>query len=339
MPTPKTLTDADFAPPKTLTDADFAPQQNAPTPPAPPEGGNHGLSEFITSPHGLIREGARQIGLGAKELFTPGQRMRGATDVIRGTGSALAPVAMGAAIPALVTAPAAAAGGIALGGIGAGLGQAGGRRAVKALGGSEEAQDFGGELGGLGGGVLAGGAGAKLAPKLIDMIPSADRAGKTFQYVMSKAKDVPVDTSAFAGPALAARKLNKVAGDPYPPVLRKAFQAIQPTTDPLTYGDSRMLAGSAGRKAVQMSMQPQALSGPMKMHAAQLAEGLDAANEGAARSVGVGDEYRDAMTEYRRAMALQQFGKEAGKVALKATPYAVGGGLAYRGGKALGVIP
>lgn len=155
---PDTLTDADFAnAPATLTDADFGKQ-------APKQEEN----SFFTSPHGFIREGARTIGQGVKELFTPGSREAGATHVIKGAGSMLAPVGIGAAIPALVAAPAATLGGLAAGGAGMMAGGAGGRKLAEAAGGGPQAQELAGTIGETVGGGFGGAAGAsKLGQGLV----------------------------------------------------------------------------------------------------------------------------------------------------------------------------
>lgn len=145
--------------------------------PAKAESGNHGLSEFITSPHGFIREGARKVGQGISELMTSGQRQRGAAHVIQGAGSMLAPVGIGAAIPAAVVAPAATAASIALGTGGAMVGGYGGREAVKALHGGEDAQQLGETLGETAGGLFGGATGAKLLHRPATAVPTS--AGPT----------------------------------------------------------------------------------------------------------------------------------------------------------------
>ncbi len=165
-------------------------------------------------------------------------------------------------------------------------------------------------------------------PKALNALPNTARAGRNFEAVMQAAKDVPVDVSKFAEPVLRAKKLNAVAGDPMAPVLRKALGNIGPTTNPLTYGDSRILASSAGRKAQQTAMGG-TLTGEMGKRLGEAATGLDAANAEAAAKAGVGDQYLSAMREYRNAKRLEKVGDVAKKVAVTG---ALGGGL-YEGGK------
>jgi hypothetical protein len=161
------------------------------------------------------------------------------------------------------------------------------------------------------------------------LLPSTERAALNFRRAEDVAGKVAVDVSRFARPALEAQHLNAVTGDPLPPIMRKAFQSVQPTTNPLTYEDARLMASSAGRKAVQQSLQPQQLTGPMKAHTGALASGLDEATQEAATRAGVGDVHANAMREYRQAKALENAAHVAKKVA---TGAALAGGL-YEGGK------
>lgn len=164
-------------------------------------------------------------------------------------------------------------------------------------------------------------------------IPTTARAGENFERAMQVAKDVPVDVNKFAEPVLRARKLNAVAGDPMAPVLRKALGHINPSVgEPLTYGDARILASSAGRKAQQTAM-GNTLTGEMGKRLGEAAKGLDEATQGAADTAGVGPIHADAMNEYRRAKQIQGMGKNIAKVAV---PAAIGAG-AYKVGRALGV--
>ncbi len=161
--------------------------------------------------------------------------------------------------------------------------------------------------------------GAEMAlplPKAIGMIPNKARAGENLALAMQAAKDVPVDVSKFAQPALRAQQLNARTGDVLPPIMRKAIGTINPTTDPLTYEAARDMASASGRKAVRMSMQPNVVSGPMGGQMAGVAKGLDEATAEAAQKAGVGDIHNRAMNEYRRASQLEHVGDIAKKAAI-----------------------
>jgi hypothetical protein len=118
-----------------------------------PTGGD---DNFVTSPHGLIRTGARQIVHGARELFSPGNRAQGASDVIRGAGR----MALPTAIPAMAANPVTAALGLGTGAVAGGAAKLG----LGAMGASEGVQNLGEDVAGLG----AGGAAAHFAPAGLD---------------------------------------------------------------------------------------------------------------------------------------------------------------------------
>lgn len=293
-------------------------------PPVSAEEKPSALREFITSPHGFIREGARTIGQGARELFTPGQRMKGATDVIHGAGSVLAPVAIGASIPALTAAPAATIGGMAMGTAGAGLGSAGGRSIARAMGGGEQAQELGGELGGLAGGFGGGAAGARLIPKATAMVPSAERAGRNFERVMQAAGTMPVDLTKASAPVIRALELERAGSGAPPPVISKMAERIPQHTDmPMTFKEARDFQSNAGRlsAAESLNAKPQ-----MKAQVAQLAKALADENQSVAEKAGVGDLYAKAMKEYRQAKTIEGV-KENAKDLAKSTAakYILGG--------------
>lgn len=223
-------------------------------------------------------------------------KLGGLAGIAKNVGEAALPLA----VPAAATAPLAT-----LGAAGAGYG---GGKLLRGIGsklgagpGTQDALETAGQVAG-------GAAGAKLAPMAADAIPSMERAGQNFERVSALAKDVPVDVSKFAQPALRARELNANTGAPVPAVLRKALQFSGPTTNPLTYGDARDLASAAGRQSVaeKLATNPQ-----MGAQVKRLAGGLADANQEAADSVGMGDLHKSAMTEYRRAAKLRDFKENA----------------------------
>ena len=118
-------------------------QQTATTP--------YSLREFITSPHGLIREGLRRMGTGFSELTQPGfdPKAQGAHDIIAGAGSALTPALLPLAVANPLPAVAALAGGAA----GSTLGQMG----AHALDAGPGTTNLAGDVGGIAGGAAVGG--------------------------------------------------------------------------------------------------------------------------------------------------------------------------------------
>lgn len=311
-------------------------QQNAPSG-GVSEPGNHGLSEFITSPHGFIREGARQIGQGAKELFTPGQRMRGATDVLRGAGSVATPAMLGAGGAALAAAPLATVGAIGLGSAGSGLGSMAGKKLATVAGGGPEAQELAGEVGSTLGGIGAGYAGSKIAPALGAMVPSAERVGQKFQRVNEAVGKVPVDLTKASEPIFGAHQLERTGSGAPPAVITKLSERLpQHGGAPVPFEESRLFQSNAGRlsTAEQMAAKPQ-----MQRQVSLLAKALADENARVAEEGGVGPLYQSAMNEYRRAMKLQGMKEGAAdiakKVAVRALLPAAGVGAGYYGARKL----
>lgn len=172
-------------------------------------------------------------------------------------------------------------------------------------------------------------AGEALAPVAegATMVPRLGRAADKFAAFEPAIKDALVDTSHVMKPALQARELNTITGDMVPQVLKKALKYSGPTTDPLTYEKSRILASASSRRAAAMSEAPKIISPRMNANVAELSGALGDANESVANNAGVGPQYRDAMTEYRRAKALQDAGGSAVRLGKKVAPYAIGGGI------------
>lgn len=108
------------------------------------------MRDFVTSPNGFIRQGLGRAGQGIKDAYnTPGldSKLHGASEVIRGVGTAAIP----AMIPLAVANPISAAAGLATGTAGQYLGEKGG----EALGMSPGASELTGDVAGIlsGGGV------------------------------------------------------------------------------------------------------------------------------------------------------------------------------------------
>lgn len=134
------------------------------------------------------------------------------------------------------------------------------------------------------------------------LLPSTERAGRNFQTVMSRAKDIPVDLAAASDPALRAHELRE-AGASMPSVVNKFLQRTTgPGIKPLTYGDARTFASNAGRLSADENSR---MIPPMRREVSRLTQALNDANASAADKAGVGPLYNDAMREYRRAAQLR----------------------------------
>src|SRR5215472_6522941 len=165
-----------------------------------PMGFGEALKDFVLSPHGLIRTGLGTMGAGARHLFTPGQRMQGANELFEGGTTALAPAAIGAALPALASAPVSGLlgmGGGALLGTGA---QKGGEAIASGLGASPEASRMVGNVTGtVAGPLLSRVAGAGLKRLAEPFVKSAlGIPGRSEAYGATPAKAVLEETPARA---------------------------------------------------------------------------------------------------------------------------------------------
>ena len=246
------------------------------------------------------------------------------SDLAGSVANAMAPLALAAAVPAAISAPLATAGAVA-GGIG---GATVAQRIAKALGAGEGWQQAAGDIGG----VLGGGLGIGAAKR----VPSRARAMQNFQTVMQAAGGVPISTSQVAPIVDEALTLGK-RGSNVPKVTRDLAERLtKPGASPIDYSESRDFASNASRLTPEEAM---TTDPRMKEITIRLSKALNAANEGAANSAQVGDEYRSAMKEYSRAKRMENAGelvKQYGiKALLAAALGASGAGLGIKAYKEL----
>ena len=167
--------------------------------------------------------------------------------------------------------------------------------------------------------------------KGVQAMPTTAKAGAKFQRVMSAAKDVPVD---MAKPGDAALRIHELAerGASMPQVVRKLLRrTTDPNQGPMTYEEARDFLSNISRLSAD---EAQRLTPVIKRQVAQLRSALDEAVEHAAGTVGKGQEYRSAMTEYRRASQIRSAAGKAKNVAVKGAI----GTAAYQLAKSLGVL-
>lgn len=274
------------------------------------EPGNHGLSEFITSPHGYIREGLRTAGQGVKELMTPGTRLRGATDVLKGAGSVATPAALGAGGAALAAAPLATVGAMGLGAAGSGLGGMAGRKLATAVSKNPDAGELGQEAGSLVGGLGAGYAGSKALPAIGRMIPTTEKAGARIENVMRQAGDRPVNLSQIGPPAMRAAQFGKRGGST-PKAINDFITETgvdanpQEGMRPLNLRSAADYHENAGAKARTMMDQP--VQGSMIHHLNEFRQPLRASMIEAAEQAkpGLGSYYDRALKSYGTAKKIE----------------------------------
>ncbi len=153
---------------------------------------------------------------------------------------------------------------------------------------------------------------------LIAQIPSRARAGRTFESVMQSAKDQPV-TLTRSMPFL--ERTQQLASRGAAPV-RAADQLFQRvnTVNPLNYPEARDFASNLSGLSAAEKM---AANPTMQRSVGQLSHAFNEDVGDAAAAAGRGEDYANAMKEYRRASQLRNAG---GKIAKWAIPAAVGGG-------------
>lgn len=162
------------------------------------------------------------------------------------------------------------------------------------------------------------------------LIPNIDRANANFSKVSSAVGSAPVDVSrpaAISQQVIAPGGLGKT-GSTVPKIIRDMAARGKTTTD-IPFDESRQFQSRAGYLSSEERMATdRAMKGKVKQLASALAEG----NEDAANNAGVGDLYRSAINEYRRAMKIQDIKDVTGEFAGKYAAHMVlgaGAGAGY----------
>lgn len=160
-------------------------------------------------------------------------------------------------------------------------------------------------------------------------IPSAARAGRTFQDVMGAAKSIPIDITHPGNVALRIAELGERGGTMPRPVTQFLRRVTDPEKAPMNYEEARDFASNISRLSADEFNR---LTPVVRKEVAGLRVALNKSVADAAKSAGKGKEYVQAMSEYAKAMkmrdALDAF-KEGAKGAL---PKAIGGGALGAGG-------
>lgn len=166
-----------------------------------------------------------------------------------------------------------------------------------------------------------------------EQLPSTARAGKVFQSVMQDAKDVPVDM-AHSGDALLRLHELRRAGS-LPP--RAANQLLERVTAPgkpaLTYKEGRDFYTGMGSPSVFDRLRTAPV---VKREMTGVMNGMRQDIGNAAASVGRGEDYENAMKEFRNAKRIQKIGAGAGAAALGYGAKAAGIGAVLHTIKSMG---
>ena len=145
-----------------------------------------------------------------------------------------------------------------------------------------------------------------------DAIPSTARAGQTFESLNRDLANTPVPLNATLKPLQRITEIGE-RGSSLPTAVSKLLQRSQGIAD-MTFPEARDFQSSLSDLSAtdKMSMGGR-VSGSLK----QLSKALYSDIQDAAESAGRGDDYAQAMKEYRQASGLKDTAKAAGKLALK----------------------
>lgn len=156
---------------------------------------------------------------------------------------------------------------------------------------------------------------------LRNLIPSTARAGKVFESLNEKLANQPVDLNETIKPLQRATEMGARGGTLPKSVsdLLTRSQAIEP----MTFPEARDYQGSLSDLSSSDKM---ALSGRMSGGLKQINKGLFTDIQNAANTAGLGEDYANAMKQYRQASQLKKAGKTIGKAAVGTA--GLGGGAA-----------
>lgn len=145
----------------------------------------------------------------------------------------------------------------------------------------------------------------------IKALPSKARASAGFAEVERAAANVPVDVS---GPGTTALRMRELAGrgGQLPKVVKDFINRVtDPNKGPLTYQEARdFYSNASGRLS---DAEAAKLKPNMKFWLGQFTRDLDGSIRDSAESVGKGQQYGQAMSEYRNAARLRSAAKEGAK--------------------------
>lgn len=161
--------------------------------------------------------------------------------------------------------------------------------------------------------------------KVAQAVPSTARAGRTFQGVMSAAKNVPVDVKDVGDVALRIQSLAERGGS-MPMAVRKLLNRMTGPGGELTYEEARDFASNISRLSAD---EYNRLTPVVAREVANLRVTLNRAIGDAAAKVGKLSDYQAAMREYAQASKLRSVLGEVVTGAKKTLPYASGAGAGY----------
>lgn len=168
------------------------------------------------------------------------------------------------------------------------------------------------------------------------VIPSKVAAGKKFQQVMGKAKDIPLDIAGPGKVALEVAEKGSRGGTTPRSVTSFLRRITDPDKGPLTYEEARDWASNISRLSAD---EYNRLTPVMRREMIRLRVALNEAVKKAAASIGEGKQYQSAMREFARASSLEDFGQDVWKGVKRSLPWVgVTGAGAYVGSRMADLI-
>lgn len=160
--------------------------------------------------------------------------------------------------------------------------------------------------------------GMVMAPEVAETaagaLPSTARAGRKLEEVLSAAKNVPINAEEPLKASLRGKEMYQ-HGSPSLPRILRAFNArmADPEAGPMTYKEARDFYTNG-----RMAMTEYLRNNPtMWRQVTIFKNALGEAVQEAATLAGKGPEYKSAISEYRRAKALQKLAAAAGALGIK----------------------
>jgi hypothetical protein len=180
---------------------------------------------------------------------------------------------------------------------------------------SDPSRFIGNAIGQVGtGGILGDAASGALkgVGAAVDAIPSTTRAGANFESLNSDLANTPVPLNATLKPLQRITEIGE-RGSTLPTAVSKLLQRSQGIAD-MTFPEARDFQSSLSDLSATDKM---AMGGRVSGGLKQLSKALYTDIQDAAENAGRGDDYAQAMKEYRQASGLKDMAKSAGKLAMK----------------------
>lgn len=186
---------------------------------------------------------------------------------------------------------------------------------------------IGGQIAGT---YLAGKVAPEVGADAVDAIPRMGRAGRTLAEIQAQAKDVPVPMNQTA-PALDQYRQSVATGGNNRAVMSKFMRRLDgPNAQPMNFPEARDFYSNISTATAKPGLLRGAIESPgmpkFRMNAGNVRSALSDDLTNAASSIGRGEDYTNAMKEYRQAAQVKDFIKKAALIGGGAAAAAVPGG-------------